>query len=67
MSRTPDDLRTVCWDLPNTQAMVGKARRLVADVLAKWGLDAVLDDVVLVVGDPTGPRKGPSLRSWQPF
>ncbi|GII85946.1 hypothetical protein Ssi03_39360 [Sphaerisporangium siamense] len=51
MGAAPDGLRTVCWDLPDNLPMIGKARRLVKDVITHWGAGEVVDDVVLVVGE----------------
>ncbi|GAA3809508.1 hypothetical protein GCM10022226_32300 [Sphaerisporangium flaviroseum] len=51
MDERPDGLRTVCWDLPNELAVVGKTRRLVRDVLIAWTLSDLADDVALVVGE----------------
>lgn len=44
-------LRTVCWDLSDDPAMIGKARALVREVVASWGLLGLADDVVLTVGE----------------
>ncbi|MEU9890383.1 ATP-binding protein [Sphaerisporangium sp. NPDC051011] len=51
MTRTPDGLRTVTWDIPHDLAAVGKARHMAGDVLTGWGLDYLADDVVLVIGE----------------
>ncbi|WP_433244395.1 ATP-binding protein [Streptosporangium sp. CA-135522] len=51
MPATPDDLRTVCWALPHEPSIVGKARAMVHETLAAWGLQSLADDVVLVVGE----------------
>ncbi|GII81377.1 hypothetical protein Sru01_63590 [Sphaerisporangium rufum] len=51
MIETPSGLRTVCWDLPDDLAMIGKTRRLVGVVLAGWGLADLADDAILVVGE----------------
>jgi anti-sigma regulatory factor (Ser/Thr protein kinase) len=51
MKERPDGLRAVCWDLPHDLSMVGKARRLVSDILTTWELGGLADDVVVVVGE----------------
>ncbi|MGW4422177.1 ATP-binding protein [Streptosporangium sp. NPDC004631] len=51
MPVTPDGLRTVCWDLPHDSSVVGKARGMVREILTRWALPGLADDVVLVVGE----------------
>ncbi|MEV6982648.1 ATP-binding protein [Sphaerisporangium sp. NPDC051017] len=51
MTRTPDGLRTVTWDIPHDLAAVGKARHMANEVLTGWGLSDLADDVVLVIGE----------------
>ncbi|MFC6087237.1 ATP-binding protein, partial [Sphaerisporangium aureirubrum] len=51
MVESPDDLRVVCWDLPNTLAMIGEARRDVSRTLVDWGLEPLAEDVVLVASE----------------
>jgi len=48
---SPDDPRTVYWDLPHDLPIVGKARAMVREILVAWALHRLVDDVVLVVGE----------------
>lgn len=46
-----DDLRTVCWDLPDDLSVIGKVRAMVRETVTAWGLSELDDDVLLVVGE----------------
>lgn len=51
MLEPPPGLRTVSWDLPKDLAMVSKTRKLARETLISWHLDAVAEDVTLVIGE----------------
>ncbi|GII86735.1 hypothetical protein Ssi03_47250 [Sphaerisporangium siamense] len=51
MPETPEDLRTVCWDVPHDLAVVGRVRGEAAEVLRTWVPPDLAADVVLVVGE----------------
>ncbi|GGP16668.1 ATP-binding protein [Nonomuraea glycinis] len=46
-----DDSSQASWSLPADPETVGRARRLVRDTLAGWGMSALADDVVMVVSE----------------
>ncbi|MEU6716157.1 ATP-binding protein [Nonomuraea sp. NPDC046802] len=46
-----DDTAEACWDLPAVPEAAGRARRLVRDTLATWGLSTLADDMTPVVSE----------------
>ncbi|MFI0421523.1 ATP-binding protein [Spongiactinospora sp. 9N601] len=41
----------VTYALPAEEAVVGKARRLVEEILGEWGMASIIDDVTVVVSE----------------
>jgi GAF domain-containing protein/anti-sigma regulatory factor (Ser/Thr protein kinase) len=50
-TRTVGPDRAASWSWPHDPTAVAKARAAVGDKLAEWGLDALVDDMVLVVSE----------------
>lgn len=46
-----DGIEEACWDLPAAPETAGRARRLVREALAAWGMSALADDVATVVSE----------------
>jgi anti-sigma regulatory factor (Ser/Thr protein kinase) len=46
-----DNSSQASWNLPAEPETVGRARRLVRDTLAGWGMLALADDLVMVVSE----------------
>ncbi|UKY54911.1 ATP-binding protein [Streptomyces inhibens] len=50
-TRAVSPCQTVAWDLPWDPAVVRIARRLVTRQLIRWGLESLVTDTVLIVGE----------------
>ncbi|MEV6981275.1 ATP-binding protein [Sphaerisporangium sp. NPDC051017] len=54
MITIPGRLRSATWDVPYDLAAIRGVRHRVHEILSAWKLDALADDVVLVVGELLG-------------